>query len=58
MEYCIHRNGLVTLGDKVVGECVTGEDGLAYVEFLNQDDVPEDAWFTVYVGESALGTLH
>ena len=34
-EYEIHRDGYVTLGAEVVGKCVTGEDGLAYVEFFD-----------------------
>lgn len=48
-EYVIHRDGSVTHGTEVVGECVTGDDGLAYVEFLDGVGLPPDGtMFTVY----------
>jgi hypothetical protein len=44
----IHRDGFVTRGSKVVGECSTGEDGLAYVDFYDQADMPTaDQMFTI-----------
>jgi len=35
MEYHIHPDSAVTLLGEVVGRCVTGDDGAAYVEFFD-----------------------
>lgn len=40
MDYVIHRGGLVTFEGEAVGRCVTGDDGLAYVEFFDDSAPP------------------
>lgn len=52
MNYEIRRDGYVYKDGKMVGECVTGEDGYAYVEFFEGcAPEPGDHWFECKLGE-------
>lgn len=54
-EYVIHPDGSVSHLGRIVGECLTGEDGRAYVQFFRPEDMPADpdTKFAVYGNEWA-----
>lgn len=51
MNYEIHRDGTVTLLGKVVGECITNDEGMAEVQFFDWTQYKDGSTFFINPAE-------